>query len=351
MTTSSGRGGAYPPLVELTLGRLLEFVREPEALFWTFVFPLVMSLALAVAFPSAERRPIVVGLEPGAPHADRVRRVLESVPDVRVRDLAPDEQRRALRDGTVHVIVVATSPPTYRFDPVRQESRLARLVVDDALGRAEGAGRWTARDDPVRVPGSRYVDWLIPGLIGMGIMTSGLWGIGFPIVQARLRKLLKRLVASPMRRRDYLCSQVLARMLFLPPEAGLPLLFGAWAFDMPIQGSLAAIAAVVLAGGLSFGGLALLLASRARTIEAISGLVNLFQLPMWIVSGVFFSASNFPAAFQPVIQALPLTALIDALRAVVLEGATLLEVKGELALLAAWGVVPFFVALRLFRWR
>ena len=339
------------PLVQLTLARIREFIREPEAVFWTFVFPVVMSLALAVAFPSRADRSILVGLQPGA-STDSLRATLEGIPGIEVRDLAPDAERRALREGTVNIVVVPTSPPTYRFDPAREESRLARAVVDDALKKAAGrTDPWTAREQPQQVAGSRYIDWFIPGLIGMGIMTNGMWGIAFGIVQSRMRKLLKRMVASPMKRSEYLLAQVLARLIFLPAEVLVPLIFAMVAFGMPVNGSATAIAAVVLVGAFSFGALGLLMATRVRTIEAISGLMNLVMLPMWIVSGVFFSSANFPAAIQPAIQALPLTALIDALRAVILDGASIVGVGSELIVLAAWGVIPFFAAMKLFSWR
>jgi ABC-type multidrug transport system permease subunit len=177
-----------------------------------------------------------------------------------------------------------------------------------------------------------------------------MWGIAFSIVQARLRKLLKRMVASPMRKSEYLLAQVIARLVFLVPEAAVTLAFGVLAFGMPINGSYTAVAAVCVLGALSFAGLGLLTASRAASIEAISGILNLSMLPMWVLSGVFFSTANFPDFLQPVIHALPLTALNDALRAVVLEGAPLRAVGHEIALLAAWGIVPFGLALRLFKW-
>jgi ABC-type multidrug transport system permease subunit len=201
------------------------------------------------------------------------------------------------------------------------------------------------------IAGSRYIDWLIPGILGMNIMSTGMWGIGFSIVQARIRKLLKRLVASPMRKREYLLAQMLARLVFLAPEVAVPLAFGSLVLGMPIRGSLGALGAVCVAGAVTFTALGLLAASRPRTIEAISGVLNLSMLPMWVLCGVFFSASNFPQVIQPLIQALPLTALNDALRAVILEGATLRAVSPELGVLGVWTVVPFALALRLFRWR
>lgn len=349
--TTERRGGASHPLVELTLARLREFVREPEALFWTFLFPIVMSVAMAIAFPSSGAQTVRVGVEPGVA-AGRLREALTTSKDIVVHEVPVPDQLRALRDGDVYVIVVPGNPPTYRFDPARPESRMARLMVDDVLKRAAGRpDTWNAHEDRIAVPGSRYVDWLIPGIVGLGIMNNGLWSIGFMTVQARLRKLLKRLAASPMRKREFLMAPMLSRLVFLGPEVAVPLLFGALVFGMPIRGAIVNIVAVAVLGALAFGALGLLLGSRVRTFEAISGLMNLTTVPMWVLSGVFFSASNFPAAVQPVVQGLPLTALVDALRGVVLEGASLRGVSGELAILSAWTIVPFLVALRIFKWR
>jgi ABC-2 type transport system permease protein len=344
------RGGAAHPLIEMTLARIREFVREPEALFWTFLFPVVMAVAMAVAFPN-RTTDVIAGIPAGAA-SQALRDALQSGAGITVREVASGTEARALREGEVHILVLPTAPPTYRFDPTRQESRLARAVVDDRLQRAAGrSDAWQPRTEPTSIPGSRYVDWLLPGLVAMTIMGTSLWGIGFSIVQTRQRKLLKRFAASPMRRRDYLLAQVAARLIFLAPEVGVPLLFGVVALQVPIVGSVAAIAVVAVVGALAFGGLGLLIASRPKTFEAISGILNVVMLPMWMVSGIFFSSTNFPAAAQPVIQALPLTALIDALRAVVLDGATLRGVQGELLWLMVWAVVPFFIALRVFRWR
>ncbi len=345
------RGGAYPPLVELTLARLREFLREPEALFWVFVFPILMACALGVAFRARGDEPVVVGVV-AVSGAQQVTQTLQRTPGVTVRSLGAAEIARALQRAEVQVVVEPGTPPVYHLDPTRAESRLARRTVDDLLQRAAGrVDAFAAREAPIEAIGSRYIDWLLPGLLGMNIMSTGLWGLGFSIVQARTRKLLKRLIASPMRRRDYLLAQLFGRLVFLGIEVGALLLFGQFAFGVPMRGSLAVVLGTCLIGAVAFGGLGLLVASRARTIEAVSGLLNLVMLPMWVLSGVFFSASNFPTSMQPFIQALPLTALNDALRAVMLEGAAFSEVAHELGLLAGWGLVSFGVALRIFRWR
>ena len=345
------RSGTYPPVVELTLARLREFVREPEALFWTFLFPIIMSVAMAFAFPASGAQTVRVGIAPG-PGSDALRQALSSARDVVVKEVPADDQLRALRNGEVHLIVEPGNPPTYRFDPMRDESRLARLVVDDLLKGVAGRQEpWHAKEDLIAIPGSRYVDWLIPGIIGLSIMNNGLWSIGFMTVQARLRKLLKRLAASPMRRRDYLMAPVLARLVFLGPEVAAPLLFGVMAFGMPVRGGFIDIGIVAIFGALMFGALGLLLGSRVRTFEAASGLMNLMSVPMWVLSGVFFAASNFPDAVQPFIQLLPLTALVDAMRAVILEGASFTAIRNDLAIMAGWTILPFAIALKIFKWR
>ena len=283
--------------------------------------------------------------------AAALRASLQSAGGFIVSDVPDAGVERALRDGLVQVVVAPGVPPTYRFDPARAESQVARLAVDRALQRAAGrADAFTPREDAVRAAGSRYIDWLVPGLLGMNLMGTGMWAIGFSLVQQRAGKLLKLFVASPMRRWQLLAAQVLARLVFLTLEVAVLLGFAVVALDVPMRGPVAAVALVCVLGALSFVGLGLLVAARPRTIEGVSGLMNFVMFPMWIFSGVFFSNERFPAALQPFIQALPLTALNDALRAVMLEGAPLASQVPKLAILAGWGIVGFAGALKLFRW-
>jgi ABC-2 type transport system permease protein len=345
------RGDAYPALLELTLARLREFIREPEAVFWVFVFPILMTCTLGVAFRSRGDQASVVAVVDG-PGRAAIEAALTGAPGITVSTLPPGDVDRALQRSDVQLVIEPGTPPTYRFDPTRAESRLARRAVDEVLQRAAGRrDQFSARDQRVETVGSRYIDWLVPGLLGMNIMSTGLWGLGFSIVTARTRKLLKRLVASPMSRRDYLLAQLLGRLVFLVVEVGALLAFSRIAFGVPMHGAWTTLAITCLVGALSFGGLGLLVASRARTVEAVSGLLNVVMLPMWLLSGVFFASSNFPAAMQPFIRALPLTSLNESLRAVMLEGADLAAIGGRLLLLAVWGGVSFVAALRFFRWR
>jgi len=339
------------PLVELTLARFREQLRQPEVLFWVFGFPLLLAVALGLAFRNRPPDVIHVAVQEG-PGAGTLAAALAEAPGMAVETLPPGEAAERLRTGGVAVVVVPGDTVAYRFDPTREESRLARLAVNDALQRALGRRDVRAtEDEAVTERGARYIDFLIPGLLGLNLMSTGMWGLGYAVVDARRRKLMKRLMASPMRRSQYLLSFVAARLVLLAPETVILLGFGALAFDVPLRGSVLVLALVVLVGAMCFAGLGLLTASRAQTVEAVSGLMNLVMLPMWVLSGVFFSTANFPASMQPFIRALPLTALNDALRGVMLEGASLAGVAAPLGLCAVWGSVSFAVALRIFRWR
>ncbi len=200
-------------------------------------------------------------------------------------------------------------------------------------------------------PAGRYVDFLIPGLMGLNLMSGCLWGVGFVIVDLRVRKLLKRLVATPMRRSDFLLAIVSSRLLLLVPEMLLLALVGVVAFGMPMRGHAGTLALVVLAGGAAFAGLGLLAACRLERTETMTGVINLVMLPMWMLSGTFFSPDRFPAALRPVSRALPLTPVNDALRQVILEGAGLAQVARALAVLAGWAAACFLLAVAWFRWR
>ena len=342
------------PLAQLTLVRYREFVREPEAVFWVFIFPLLLAAGLGIAFRNRppERAPVAVVTS--APDGVRMAAALREDQRLLVRELDEDAARRALAAGTVDLVVLPGGPGRgeYRFDELRPEGRTARLLVDDALQRAAGRQDPVATaDTQVSEPGARYIDFLVPGLLGMNLMGSGIWGIGFAIVDARRKKLLKRLVATPMSRSQYLASFVLSRLTWLVAEVVLLLGFAMLAFGVPARGSVLSLALICVLSSLAFASIGLLLASRARTVEGVSGLMNLTMLPMWIFSGVFFSASRFPVAIQPLIRALPLTAVNDALRASMLQGEGLGRLAPELAVITGWLVLSFPLAVRLFRWK
>ena len=339
-------------IVQLTLVRFREFIRQPEAVFWTFVFPILLAVGLGLAFRSkAPDRPHIGVVTPrGEAFAASLARDSTLV----VQRMEDSAAFRALRTAKVALLVVPDSAGRvqYIYDPLRSESVNARLLVDRAI--QSGAGRV----DPVKVAdrkvterGARYIDFVIPGLLGMNLMGSGIWGIGFAIVDSRGKRLLKRFMATPMSRVEYLMSFLFSRLFFLILEVVTLVGFGAIAFKVPLRGSLVELAIICVLSALSFGGLGLLIASRAKTVEGVSGLMNFVMLPMWIFSGVFFSSSNFPQIVQPIIRILPLTAVNDALRANMLEGTHLSGLGLEMAVISAWLVLSFTIALKMFRWR
>jgi ABC-2 type transport system permease protein len=338
-------------MFQLALARMREFYREPEAVFWVFGFPIVLAFALGLAFRNTGPGELQVGVVSG-PRDSAAAAALDSSPHLAATVLDTATARLRLRAGRIALLVLPGDTLVYRYDSTRPESRLARLEVDDVMQRAGGrSDAALVRDERVAAPGSRYIDFLIPGLLGMNLLGSGIWGVGFSVVQARQKKLLKRYMATPMRRSHYLMSFILSRLVFLILEVAALVGFGALIFGVGVRGSFLTLAGITVLGAFSFAGLGLLVASRAKTIEGVSGLMNLVMLPMWILSGTFFSYSRFPDAMIPFVKALPLTALNDALRAVMIDGAGLAIVAAPLALVAGWGAVSFAIALTIFRWR
>lgn len=342
------------PLFQLVSVRFKEYTREPEALFWSFGFPILLALGLGIAFRAKPADVVHVAIIAGSPQAPALEASLRRDSSLAVESMPADSARLALRSGRVAVVVEPNGDHgvSYEYDDTRPDARTARLMVDDDVQRGAGRSDLVSKNERhVREAGSRYIDFVVPGLLGMTIMGGGIWGLGFSIVDQRRRNLLKRLVATPMSRAEYLGSYVISRLVLLAIEGIVLLGFSLLLFGVPLRGGLGAVALIVVVAALAFGGLGLLIAARPTTIEGVSGLMNLTMLPMWVLSGVFFSSENFPHVVQPFIKALPLTATNDALRASMLRGASLASLWPEFAVLAAWMVVCFVIALRIFRWR
>jgi ABC-type multidrug transport system permease subunit len=335
------------------LARLREFFREPEAMFWVYGFPILMVVVLGIAFRNKPVDTITVDVEAG-PAAQAAQKALAKQPRFKAQISSPDVAAQRLRTARTDLVVVARGTPLeyeYRYDATRPESVLARNAVDDALQRAAGRKDLAAAHDVTHTePGGRYIDFLVPGLLGMSLMGGGMWGVGYVTVDMRIRKLLKRFLATPMKKSQFLGGIMLSRLVFMVPEVLVLLVFAWIAFGVVIHGSVLALLVFILVGAATFSGLGLLVASRARTAEAVSGLMNLVMLPMWMLSGIFFTSERFPDVFQPLIKVLPLTPLIDGLRSIMLEATPLSALGPQLLTLAAWAVVSFVLALRWFRW-
>src|ERR1700683_1581910 len=349
------RNGRWSGYRHLLLARLLELKREPEVVFWVFVFPLLLALGLVIAFRNKPADSVRVAIVAGAGSQDAQALLVRSSQHelFKIQTLNADQAKKGFRLGKFDLVIEADGKGglEYGYDPARPESVLAKAEVNDALQSAAGRKDVVATEAVISSePGSRYIDFLIPGLLGMNLMNSGMWGIGFALVDMRQRKLLKRFVGTPMRRGDFLLALLSSRLVLMVIEIALLLTLGALVFHMKVLGSVFAILLVGAVGALAFGGIGLLTASRAQKIESVSGLMNLVMMPVWIVSGVFFSYERFPAVIQPLIKALPLTALNDALRASILEGSPLIRQWPRLLIMIDWGGASFALALRWFRW-
>ena len=335
-------------LYQLTMVRFRLFWREPEAIFWIFGFPILMAVGLGMAFRNRPPDVLPVGAT-----AVQLTQALAADKGLTASTRNVADGTQALATG--RILLLAIQQPAgvaYKYDETNPDARIARMVADRAIQTAAGRREAVhAENQLVHETGSRYIDFVVPGLLGMNLMGSAIWGMGFSIVDSRQKKLLKRLVASPMPRWQYLASYLLSRLAMLVIEVVGFLGFARLIFGVPFRGSIWQLGFLCVLTSLAFSALGLLVASRARTMEAASGLMNLVMLPMWVLSGVFFSATRFPAVMQPVVRALPLTAAIDAMRGNMLQGMNLGQLAPQMGILLAWLVVPFAVSLRIFRWR
>ena len=342
------------PLMALSAVRLRLFFREPGSLFWTFAFPILITIALGMAFrnqgPSKNQIVVVAG-----PQSAALASALSAERGLDVTTVDAAEAGRRLRAGETLLSVEEAATPgapfVYRYDPSRPEALAARRLVDDTL--QHHAGRRDpvpTRDETAIAHGARYVDWLVPGLLGMQLLNAAMWGAAFNIVNARQRRLLKRLAATPMRRGQYLLSYRVSGLVFVPLQVIVLFAFARLAFGVTIQGSPLAVLALALLGSWCFGGLGLLCAARAQNPETANGLINLVTLPMMVVSGVFFASSRFPHLVQPLIRILPLSAFNESLRHVVNDGASLASQSFPIGVMVVWTAVTSVFAVRLFRW-
>jgi ABC transporter DrrB family efflux protein len=335
-------------LYQLTIVRFRLILREPEAIFWIFIFPILLAVGLGIAF---RNRPADV-LQVGATTSQLAQALAT---DKGLTAAAMDEATGAKALATGNILLLAIQAPegvTYKYDDTNPDARTARMLVDRDLQAAAGQREAVkVQNQLVHETGSRYIDFVVPGLLGMNLMGSAMWGLGFSIVEARQKKLLKRLVASPMPRWEYLMSFLLSRLAMLVLEVLAFLGFARLVFGVPFRGPLWQLGFLCVLTSLAFSALGLLVASRAKNMEVVSGLMNLVMLPMWILSGIFFSASRFPVVIQPLVRALPLTAAIDAMRGNMLQGMNLGQLAVPVAILLAWLVAAFGVSLRIFRWR
>ncbi len=342
------------PIVAITLARLREFLRRPEAVFWVYFFPILMVVVLGVAFRNQPVESFDIDIVQTSV-AEEISQKLAADPQIKPTIVSDRDARNRLRTGKTLLVIIAEDSSLesveYLFDPTNPGSQSARILVENQLQKASGRKDvFTSRNVEFSEPGGRYVDFLVPGLLGMSLLSGGLWGVGFAIVDMRIRKLLKRFMATPMRRSHFLMGIMCSRLVFMIPQIIVLLLFSYLIFGVRIYGNWISALTIVVLGAIEFSGIGLLIASRARTMETVSGLMNLVLLPLWTLCGVFFSYERFPEIVHPAIRMLPLTPVINSLRAIMLDGKSIFTLGPEILVMVVWGVIPFVIALAIFRW-
>lgn len=343
-------------LYQLVIVNFRVFFREPAIIFWAVLFPILMAWVLGIAFSEKRETLRTVYVTGGGNVPEMVTGVQvfgeETANPSRIKFTKASEEEavRAIKRGVIVLYLeIEGDSMIYHFDPANSEAQLTHLILEREF-RGHSVKDDNTSIDILETKGTRYIDFLIPGLIAFGIMNSCIWGIGWSLVETRMKKLLRRMVATPMKKSVFLSSYIVTRIVIGGFEILLLLAFSHWYFDTEITGSGLAFLAVFLSGIFAFSGIAMLIASRTSKTEIANGLVNLVTLPMMILSGVFFNYHNFPDWAIPVIQALPLTLLADSLRAVFIEAAGFAEVLKPVVILSITGFVTFVSGLRLFRW-
>jgi len=367
-------------LYHLVAAHSREVSRQPAVLFWGIIFPILIALGLGVAFTrktETVRNVAVIEQVTNGPGISAIDRFLEErttrtssgETDPRAYRLTLNNEKLGdttfvftrtdwptamiqLKRGRVAVVMDAEEDGTvvYHFDPMNPDAQLTYLKLSRLAGGEAPPGTTGQDVAPLTLAGTRYIDFLIPGLISMGIMMSCMWGLGYGMIDKRAKKLLRRMVATPMKKSYFLIAQMSVRIGMNFVESGLLFLAALLIFDISIQGSIPALLLVFLAGNIAFGGLAILTASHTANTEVGNGLINAVVMPMTVLSGIFFSYQNFPDWSIPIIQVFPLTLLADGLRSVFIEGAGIADIAIPATAMLGMGVVFFAAGLKVFKW-
>jgi ABC-2 type transport system permease protein len=341
-------------LIQLIIVHFKSFFREPSILFWAVVFPIIMAWVLGIAFSNKGEslRTVYVTGDSAIPEKITGEKVMGeeigNVYRIRFQKASEEDALRAVKQGLITLFIeVREDSLIYHFDPLNSDAQLTHLILERNI--AEVSTNNTSVD-ALQTTGTRYIDFLIPGMIALGVMNSCIWGIGWSLVESRMKKLLRRMVATPLKKTVFFTSHMITRIILGTIETILLIAFSYFYFGTRITGSIPAFIVVFLAGIFAFAGIAILMASRTSKAEVASGLVNAITLPMMILSGIFFNYHNFPDWAIPVIQALPLTLVADSIRSIFIEGAGLVEVLRPVVILCSIGLVAFTAGLRAFKW-
>ncbi len=328
--------------------RNLEFLRDRSTLIFNFLFPLALVIAFAVIFGGQPRALFKVDVvaPPDATLDARLHPFLGTryVDFVRIDAMKIDETVRKVERHQVDLLLDLRAAPRYWINEDSPKGYLAeKLLLESAVGQATR--------QPVSGAAVRYVDWLLPGILGMNMMFSCLFGVGYVVVRYRKSGFLRRLSATPVTAFEFGAAQILSRILLTVSVTAL--IYGALALFVPFhnEGSVLLLLLIAVVGALSMIAFGFMMAARFASEELANGAINLASWPMMLLSGVWFSLEGAPAWLQQAAKVLPLTQMLDAARAVMLDGAGLAAVLPELGWLVAMTVLFLGIAAAGFRWR
>lgn len=369
----------FNQLYHLTLALFKEIIREPGVLFWGIIFPILMTLGLGLAFTQKGdiTRKVALITDSGIYENSTISSFLEEKCEKNTEDeswkykfviedeklgnsvfqfyeMNWEEAMKLLKRGTMNVLITATADSIgYHFDPLNSDAELTWLKISNTLGNSpipEAEQGAASEIKPLTVTGTRYIDFLVPGLVTMGIMMSCMWGISYGIIEKRSKKLLRRLVATPMKKSHFLIALITVRVILNIIESLTLLIFALVVFKMHIQGDITALILVYLAGNIAFAGIAVFASSHTSNTEVGNGIINFVVMPMMVLSGIFFSYQNFPEWSHGFIRSLPLTTMTDSIRSIINEGSGLFDVMLPTVILTATGIIFFAAGLKIFKW-
>jgi ABC-2 type transport system permease protein len=360
-------------LFQLILAQFKETIREPAVLFWGIIFPILMSLGLGVAFTNKSdviHNLAIVGPVPPMldsllfEHGQSAKKGIETIQKITMPNskignsififhkMAWNEAMVQLKRGQVNVIIqMENGDIKYNFDPSNPEAQLSYFKLSNLINNHDLLNPESQRNiEPLTVKGTRYIDFLVPGLIALGVISSSMWGISYNIIERRSKKLLRRMVATPMKKSNFLISMMAVRLMMNLLEASLLIFFTWLTFGITIQGNIPALFTVFIAGNIAFAGIAVFVSSNTSKTEVGNGLINVVTMPMMVLSGIFFSYHNFPEWSISFIQKLPLTMMADGMRSIFNEGAGWTEIALPTSIMFLTGVVFFTAGLKIFKW-
>ena len=335
--------------------RWREFRREPSAFYWVVFMPIIWMLALGFAFSEPKAEIYGVGWPADINQSSlamKIERVLDSSKMVNLYKTVEENLATLNQRGHTSInLQVGEDKLSFSFDKTNPTAQRAQLFVNDLIERSLGRKDIIQTENSyIKAHGLRYVDFLIPGLLGLSIMTSSLFGVGMTIVSNRKENLLKRYLATPMKPYEYITSHIIGRYITLLAEFASVMLTGFIVFKFKVAGSFLSYVILSMLGAASFTAIALLCASRTRSIPVVAGFTNLITLTSMMLSGVFFSVNNLPTWLARISSFLPLTALNNSLRKIALEGLSIMDLGFEVSVLGVYLLISTILSIKAFKW-